>query len=552
MKERFVIAWLIHRIKRRIPMIAGLVLTNAGSALFGVLFALGTRGVIDCAVGGDRDAFIKACVVQLGIIFAMLICTTLSRYLRDRLLDTMDRDRKRQLFECILHGSYEKVSAFHSGELVNRLNNDVRILNEGVVNLLPSLVSIAVRLVGAVAVLVTIEPWFTLILLLGGAIAILVTGLLRRHLKQLHKNVSHTEGKALSFIQEAAERLLVVQAMDLSGEVERRGDRLLDDRLRAQRTRRRVSLTAHAFINFLFQGAGYIALIWCAGSILLGQMTFGTMTVITQLVGQLQVPFVSLSGIIPQYTAMMAAAERIVELEQACHVEDEPDSTLPADFVPEQICAKGLTFGYRNEYVLEDVSFQIPTGSFTVITGTSGAGKSTLIKLFLGIFSIRDGQLVAHGAKGSIPLSRGTRALFSYVPQGNFLFSGTLRDNLTISRPDATEEQLNNALHVSAMNEYLPELPDGLDTVLGENGVGLSEGQAQRLAIARAVLSDAPLLLLDEATSALDADTERTVLHRLADLPDRTIVAVTHRPAALELAQWQLEVRDRTVIQTRL
>ncbi|MBQ9974230.1 MAG: ABC transporter ATP-binding protein [Oscillospiraceae bacterium] len=552
MKERSVLSWLFRRVRRRVPMIAALVLTNAGTALFGVLFALGTRGVIDGAVAADKDAFLKACLIQLFIICALLTCNTLSRYLHDKLVDTMDRDRKRQLFHSILHGKYEKVSSFHSGELVNRLNNDARILNEGVVNLLPNLVSMVVRLSGAVVVLFALEPLFTLVLFLGGLSAILVTGILRRRLKQLHKNVSKAEGKALSFIQEAAERLLVIQAMDLSGEVERRSDGLLNDRYQAQRTRRRVSLTANTAVSLLYHGAGFVALVWCARGILLGLMSFGTMTVITQLVSQLQAPFVNLSGVIPQYTAMMAAAERIMELEQACHVEDMPDSTLPEGFVPHVIRADGLTFGYHDELVLEDARFQIPTGSFTVITGTSGAGKSTLIKLFLGIFDLRSGQLCVEGSQGSIPLSRGTRGLFSYVPQGNFLFSGTLRDNLTISRPDATQSQLDRALYVSAMDEFMPELPDGLDTVLGENGAGLSEGQAQRLAIARAVLSDAPVLLLDEATSALDAETERTVLHRLADLPDRTVIAVTHRTTALDHAQCQLDVRDRTVIQTQI
>lgn len=552
MKEPSVIAWLLRRIKRRLPMMIALVLTNAGSAFFSVMFALGTRGVIDSAVAADRAAFIRSCVIQLSIICVMLLCITLSRFLRDRLIDLMDRDWKVQLFHSILHGRYEQVSAFHSGELVNRLNNDVRMLNEGVVNLLPSLVSMVVRLGAAVMVLFALEPVFTLLLVAGGMAAVLATGLLRRTLKQLHKNVSAAEGRALSFIQEASERLLVIQAMDLSGEVEHRGDEQLNARFRAQRARRRMSLTANTAVSLLYYVAGFTALVWCAYGILQGMMSFGTMTVITQLVSQLQAPFVNLSGIIPQYTAMTAAAERLMELEEACRVEEEPEISIPAEAALAAICAKGLCFGYQDELVLEDVDFRIPTGSVTVITGTSGAGKSTLVKLLLGIFRTRAGQLYAEYAQDSVPLSRGTRALFSYVPQGNFLFSGTLRDNLTISRPDATQEQLDRALYVSAMDEFLPELPQGLDTPLGENGEGISEGQAQRLAIARAVLSDAPVLLLDEATSALDAETERTVLERLAALPGRTLIAVTHRPAVLELAQWQLDVREKTIRQIEL
>ena len=165
----------------------------------------------------------------------------------------------------------------------------------------------------------------------------------------------------------------------------------------------------------------------------------------------------------------------------------------------------------------------------------------------LGIFKPNGGDLYIKQADGELPLSRDTRGLFAYVPQGNFLFSGTLRENITISRPQATQEEIDEAIRISCMDQFLPQLPDGLETQIGENGLGLSEGQVQRLAIARAVLSDAPILLLDEATSALDGETEKAVLQRIAQLPNRTCIAVTHRPAAMELADWHLEVANKTI-----
>jgi len=186
----------------------------------------------------------------------------------------------------------------------------------------------------------------------------------------------------------------------------------------------------------------------------------------------------------------------------------------------------------------------LPKGSFAVITGQSGIGKSTLLKLLLGIFRPQKGSLYLHTENEKIPVDRRTRRLFSYVPQGNLLFSGTLRENLTLVRPEATEEELNLAIYASAVDEFLPQLPQGLDTVLGESGAGLSEGQGQRLAIARAVLEGAPVLLLDECTSALDEVTEQKVLRRLRALPNRTCIMVTHRPAAIELCNWRLEVSN--------
>lgn len=187
-------------------------------------------------------------------------------------------------------------------------------------------------------------------------------------------------------------------------------------------------------------------------------------------------------------------------------------------------------------------------GGLTVITGPSGIGKSTLLRLFLGIYKQDSGRLLMETDNGQIEINRSARKLFSYAPQGNLLLSGTIRDNIRLSRPDATEEQIREAVYVSAMEEYIAELPNGLDTVLGENGAGLSEGQVQRISLARAVVSQAPILLLDEVTSSLDAKTEKVVLERICALPNRTCIAVTHRPAALELADWELKVSEDRIV----
>jgi ATP-binding cassette subfamily B protein len=262
-------------------------------------------------------------------------------------------------------------------------------------------------------------------------------------------------------------------------------------------------------------------------------------------VNQLQAPFVNLSGIMPQYLAMVASGERLMELE-AIQGEPEPVDAEPAELYAEMetLGAEGMSFAYDRDQVFREAEFVLPKGAFAVITGPSGIGKSTLLKLLLGVFRLDGGRLyLQHGTERTV-LDRSTRRLFAYVPQGNLLFSGSIRDNLTIVRPRATQEELDRAVYVSCMDEFLPQLPRGLDTVLGESGAGLSEGQAQRLAIARAVLGGAPILLLDECTSALDERTEDQVLRRIRALPDRTTIAVTHRPAAIALCDWRLEVND--------
>lgn len=543
--RRSPVMWITGKVRKRILMVLLLVAAEVGYALFSVFFALGTRGVIDNAVAGDQAGFLYACLRQAGIIAMILLCLTVTRHLREKLRAVLELDWKKQLLHGLLHGEYQQVRKYHSAELLNRLNNDVTRVDEGIIGVLPGVASMVTRLVAAVAVLGTIDARFTGLLLLLGVAVIVTTGVMRRCLKELNKRVSEHDGKVSGFIQELMEKLLMVQAMDVSQEVESRADVLLMQRFAIQRRRKNVAVMANTGISILTYGAGFLALAWCAWQLLAGKMSFGSLTAVIQLVNQLQSPFVHLTGIMPKYVAMIAAAERLMELDEIPGEADvcrEDAGRWRASL--EAIGAQNLCFAYDEDVVLQDAAFELPRGAFAVVTGVSGVGKSTLLKLLLGIYRPDAGVLYVRTGGERVQLSRAARRLFAYVPQGNLLLSGTLRENLTIVRPDAAQQEIDRAVYVSAMDEYLPHLPDGLETVLGENGAGLSEGQAQRLAIARAVLSGAPILLLDECTSALDEKIEQMVLTRLKALPDRTCIAVTHRTAAITLCDWQLEVAD--------
>ena len=543
MKKTSNIFWIIKKIRRRIPAILIMTAAHVGQALLGVAFALGTKNVIDTATSGIGEDFLSACLKQGRIIAGILLCNLLYRHLHDTLAAELDRDWKRELLHGILHGDYPSVSAFHSAELINRLNNDTKTINDGVLSILPNLAAMAARLVSAAAVLVTMEPLFGVAAIVCGLIFVSVTAVLRKPLKALHKKVSAADGKVSGIIQESIEKLLMIQSMDVASEMESRTDEILGERFTLQRRRKNLSLLANMSISFLSQSASFIALVWCAFNLLQGNMSFGELTAVTQLVSQLQMPLVGISGIIPQYVAMSAAAERIMEIE-ALEREPEPMEAEPEEIYASaaKISAENLVFSYGREKVFENLSFSLDKNSFAVVLGPSGSGKSTLLKLMLGVFRPESGEIFLETEHGKIHLDRRTRRLFAYVPQGNLLLSGTLRENLIITKPDATEDEISAAVHISAMDDYLPSLPKGLETVLGENGAGLSEGQAQRLAIARAVLCGAPILLLDECTSALDAETEIKVLERLRALTERTCIAVTHRPAATEISDAKIMI----------
>ena len=541
--------WVAKRLRRHIPAMAAMTLAHMGQALLGVGFALGTRLVIDSAVSADADAFFRACLIQGSIIGGLLLCQLLYRYLHELLMARLDRDWKRSILQELLHSEYAGVSRFHSGELLNRMNNDVRILNQGLLDALPNVAALLTRLAAAMAVLMTLEPWFSLAVCAAGGAVILATGLLRRNLKKLHKAVSEQEGRLSGFLQETLEKLLMVQAMDAMDEMENRADVLLADRYAAQRKRKNMSLLSGTCVSVLSHGASFAALLWCGAKLLRGQLSFGSLTAVTQLVSQIQAPVMNLSAVIPQYIAMSAAADRLKELYDLTP-EPEPLETGREELYRRMrsIRAEELCFSYDRDVLLDRVSLVLPKGSFAVITGSSGIGKSTLLKLLMGFCSPDTGKLYLELEDEKVDAGRAVRRLFAYVPQGNLLLSGTLRENLTIAKPDATQEQIRQALYVSAMDDFLPQLPEGLDTLLGESGAGLSEGQAQRLAIARAILGGAPILLLDECTSALDVDTEQKVLRRIRALPNRTCVAVTHRPAAIDLCDLHLEVTQGRIL----
>ena len=549
MKKQTVIGWLYRRLRRRIPGLVLMTLTSIITAALGVMFALGSKNVINSAVSGTKQELIQAAVIQALIILGTLISAALHRYCNARLEAGLDQDWKRELTHRILHSDYAKIADYHSGELINRLNNDVRAVDDGVLTILPSLASMITRLVAAVAVLSTMVPLFTVLLVIAGAVLIGVTALARKHLRKLNKAVSQANGKVSGFLQEIFEKLLLVQAMNVEQEVERRGDKLMQKRYNLQKKRWTVSLAANTCIQVLGYVSGFVALVWCAFGLSQGTMTFGELVAVTQLVSQLQMPFVALSSALPKYIALVASGERLMELEASCKNEDSaPVCDRGAYDDIQAICADTLGFAYDRDMVFRDCSFALPKGAFAVITGPSGIGKSTLLKLLLGIFKPNEGKLYFSENGAQRAADRSTRSLFAYVPQGNLLFSGTLRENLLLTKPDATEEQIQRAIYVSNMDAYLSQLPQGLETVLGENAHGLSEGQAQRLSIARAILDDAPILLLDEATSALDAESEATVLRRIRLLQDKTCIAVTHRPGAMELADWQLKVEKGRII----
>ena len=544
-KQRRYLPWIFQKIKKRLPAILFLTMLNIAVCFANIQFALVTKSVVNSAIARDLEQLKLAALVMIGLSMFRLAGNVLYQFLSVNVNEGLERDFKRAMLHVILRSDYSRISTHHSGDLIQRMDGDSATVISGVMEFTSGITGIVTSLFAAVIALLQIAPGFTIVC---GCIMVLMsmTALLfRRTLKQLNKDTSAANGRVRGYLHESISKLMVIQALDVGAEMEVRCDQVLDDRWAVRRKWRNVSILSRLGTNSINYVSYLATMLWCAWKLLSGAITYGDVTAITSLFATARSSATSLPRMLPQIFSVTAACDRLMELE------DIPQQSVPD---PEKVramyaglkgfVAEHLTFSYDREPVLTDVCLTIPKGGLTVIIGQSGIGKSTLLKLLLGLYRPQSGALWIDAADGRVPVDRSTRSLFSYAPQGNFLLSGTLRENLTYTNPQATDEQIREALYVSAMDEYVASLPQGLETVLLENGAGLSEGQAQRISLARAILSGAPVLLLDEVTSALDALTEKTVLERICALPGKTCIAVTHRPAALALADQIIEVTE--------
>jgi ATP-binding cassette subfamily B protein len=406
------------------------------------------------------------------------------------------------------------------------------------------------KIVFALCVLIMLSRDFALIICISGVFFLGFTALFRKKMKALHKIVQERLGYARSFIQESTAGLLIIKVFGTEKKILQHSAKLQEDYYKAQMKRRTISIFANAGFGLAFDSAYLLALLIGANGILTNTMSYGTLTAILQLIGQIQQPFANISGLFPKYYAMIASAERLIEIEQ---IENEPpDERLPADELYSHmisITGNGLTFSYGRNEVLDGAEFVIEKGDFISITGLSGGGKSTLFLLLMGAYQPTDGALTLHTDLAEYPVGTATRKLFAYVPQGNYLFSGTLQENISFLSDTASEEEILYAAEMACIRTFIETLPEGLNTLIGERGLGLSEGQIQRIAIARALLSNAPVLLLDEATSALDEKTELRLLQNITSLKHKTCLLVTHRKAAIQFCNKQFSLKEGKITQ---
>lgn len=551
--DLYVIKWLTAICKKQIPMIAFIVFVNVVHGVTSVAFANFSKRVIDGATEyKSLDYVIKFAFALLGVVLLQMVLSLLRTGLADRCKGRIDILLKRHLLDVIIEKDYASVSKYHSGDLQNRLFNDINIVSDSFTKIVPNAVFFVTKLLSSLIYLIIIDRIFALVFVVGGIIVFIVTRSFRKTLKRLHKKVQETEGKTRSFIQEFVTNLLAVKAFSVEEKMQKHTDELQEENFKAFMKRRNFSIFANTGLGTVFNVGSVFAIAFGAYRILIGAMTYGTVTAMIQLVNQVQSPFVSLSGIVPQYFSGIASAERLMEIETLPDEADINKQSFDKDELYESlksITFDNISFKYDRDIILNSTSYTVNKGDFVAIIGISGIGKSTLLKLLLGMFRVQEGEILLNTSNGSISVDKNTRKLFAYVPQGNMILSGTIRDNLTFINENATNQEIQQAIEISCAKQFIDELPDGLDTVIGEKGLGLSEGQIQRLAIARSILSKSPVLLLDEATSALDEKTEKQFLTNLKAMKNVTCIIVTHKKSALDICNKTIQIIDGKIIE---
>ena len=463
-----------------------------------------------------------------------------SVWLRNILGIKAQNHMQQQMLDRILRSEWQGKESRHSGDVLNRLEFDVSNVVNFLTEIIPNTLSVLAMFIGAFFYLFSMDKVLAMITVAIIPVFILVSKIYVRQMRRLTREVRSQDSEVQSVLQETIQNRMLIKTMEGEGPMVNRLEHS-QSQLRHKVVRRTVfSVFSNLILNLGFALGYLIAFLWAAVRMSAHTLTFGGMTAFLQLVARIQGPARNLTKLVPAFVSVFTAAERLMELEENPLEEKGSPIYVP---LPCGIRLEHVNYAYdeADGNVINDLSFDFKPGSCTAILGETGAGKTTLVRIILALLRPTQGKAVIYHGQNSKELSPRLRCNFVYVPQGNTLMSGTIRDNLRLGKLDATDEEMEEALKKSCA-EFVLELPDGLNTYCSETGGGLSEGQAQRIAIARALLRDRGIMLFDEATSALDPDTERQLLKNILASHDRTVIFITHRPAVVDYCDQTLMI----------
>ncbi len=542
LSNRKIVAWLWRSSR-------GLRLQAALNAIIGILsvtldfaFIYATKWTIDIATNRAEGSLRVAAYVLASIMISKIMLGFARKWVGALLGVRSQNILQKRLFSHLLHSEWNGQEDRHSGDTLNRMEQDVRDLTSCITETVPAMLEVSYRFVGAFIYLFHMDGRLACLIVCIVPCFLILSKVYVRKMRAITRDIRSTESRVQSILQESIQHRAILKTLERVGTMIEKLEQTQSELRRHVRHRAVFSSSSSTLLSIGF-GTGYlVTFLWGVNSLQEGTITYGMMISFIQLVGQIQGPFRDMTRFIPVLISTLTASERLMELE------DKPleDDSNPITFTEGAgVRLKDVSFRYRENgrAILSHFSCDFPKGSTTAILGETGAGKTTLIRLVLALLKPTEGQVEMYDGSRTEAVSPRTRCNLVYVPQGNTLFSGTIRDNLLLGNPDATEADMREALKTACAG-FVMDRPDGLDAICGELGAGLSEGQAQRIAIARALLRKGSVLLLDEATSALDMHTEQELLKNLSNREaGQTIICVTHRPAVISYCTQVIEMK---------
>ena len=525
----------------------------------GVVLSLGagliSKYVFDVVLGHEFSKFPLVATCYVGIQIFNIACRAVSERISAKVEVKVDQEIRADVYNRIMETDWEAMSDFHSGDLLNRVDNDVSSVSSCVIGWLPNFITRSLQFIGSLTIIVYYDITLAALALLSAPVTVFVSRFLTRRMREHNRKMREISSEVMAFNGESFQNIQMIKSFGLTD--------LYTDKLQSVQQKYRESKLEFnqfaVYTNTMMSLIGMIVSCVCLGWSIYrlwgGHISYGTMVLFLQLSSMLGNSFQAIARLVPSLISATTAAGRVMAV--VCLEKEKNVCVEQAEELSRMDCgisveAKGIKFSYKNgREVFDKAGFVANPGEVIAVVGTSGEGKTTLLRLLLGVVYVQEGDLSVCADGRRVPVSAATRRLFSYVPQDNTLFAGTVAENLRLVKPDATDEEIDEVLKIACAYHFVHRRPEGIHTPVKEHGGGFSEGQIQRLSIARAMLSDAPVLLLDEATSALDVETEQKVIENMmAAKKNRTCIVTTHRSSMIQISDRVYRIADGKIEQS--
>lgn len=541
--------WVLARIQQHRGKILTVGLLGMVGTVMSLASSVASKYLIDAVTGGNAGMLQQAAIATVLMMLGSLALQGISSRVSASVHLHVKHEMQHLTYGRILRAGWEALEPYRSGDLLNRLTSDVNTVSDGIINFVPSLVISLIRFAGAMGIMLYYDPVMALIALMGVPVTLGLSRVMLRRMRQHNLEMKELTGEVMSFQEDSFRNLTSIKAFSVTDRFETEMRRLQGTYTNAFLSYNAFQISVSVLLSFMSMAVTGVCFGWCIYQLWNGRITYGSMTLFLQLATILRAAFSALVSLAQQVISITTSAGRIIAVENLPEeTQAIPEGLTEEDTVSVQI--RQASFRYCNgDSVLEAFDFTANHGDTIAVIGPSGEGKTTLLRLLLGLVVPCTGQADLVGSSGKhYTISAGTRGIFAYVPQGNSVFAGTIAENLRLVKADASDEELIQALKTACAWEFVSRFPDTIHHHLGAGGRGISEGQAQRLAIARALLRKAPILLLDEATSGLDPATERQLLESLRRCGLlQTCILVTHRPESARFCSRTYEIHRRQV-----